>query len=162
MEVIVKTYRTPNEANLDAAVMAEEGWYPQGTAGGGTGFSPVKGAAKGALAGGALFVLSGGVIPPIAGFLGRKKWRTPEPITITWVRDSHSVLPSGTSRATSDEAATAQVEYDLHNWSAEDIDHALAQVRYLRIPHRWDDGSQVLTVPGKYEEAMNKLVLGDG
>jgi hypothetical protein len=58
-------------------------------------------------------------------------------------------------------ARTALVEYDLHNWSPEHVENALAQVKYWRIPYRFDAPSQVLTVPATYEEAMNKFVLGD-
>ena len=163
VEVIVKTYRTPEEANRDAVLMAEDGWYPQGTTGGGTGFAPIKGAAKGAVTGAAIFALTG--LPPVLGFLGRKKWRAPTPVAITWVRDSPS--PSRVTRETGatlcppTTSGKVPVEYDLHNWSEEDKDNALARVKYWRIPYSWDETGDVLTVPAKYEEAMNKLVLGE-
>lgn len=56
----------------------------------------------------------------------------------------------------------ATVTYDLRYWSQEDISAMLARVKHWRIPFRWEESTQVVTVPAKYEEAMNKLVLGEG
>lgn len=150
MEVVVKTYKSPKDAEQDAQRMAAQGWTPQGMAGGGTRFAPIKGAAQ--FAAWNFFI-------PGAGLIGGKKWRKNEPIVITWVRDG---LPVTAAPRPPEASETAAVEYDLRNWSPEDIENALARVKYWRIPHDWDESAQVLTVPGKYEEAMSKFVLGEG
>ena len=105
-------------------------------------------------------------ICPTCGSSVHRQWtrgghRAAQDATTAGGRSTASLASSAEVGQTPATTRTALVEYDLHNWSPEDVESALAQVKYWRIPYRFDAPSQVLTVPAKYEEAMNKFVLGD-
>lgn len=81
--VVVKAYKTPKDMERDAAAMVQAGYMPQGMAGGNSHFAPVQGIVKGAGTGLVVSMLG---LPAVLGFLGSKKWRKSDPLTVTWVR----------------------------------------------------------------------------
>ena len=80
-------------------------------------------------------------------------------VSYRWGRPQNTGPPTGPIVQAAPTTRSAPVVYDLHDWSPEKIDKTLARVKDYCIPYRWDPPRHILTIPAKYDEAMNKLVL---